>query len=63
MKIHQKPDEDGTVEPNGFVIVIDAMGATESYVEVKDFIKYQTGITNARRKAKVFKKNPEIFKR
>ena len=63
MKNHQKPDEDGTVEPNGFVIVIDAMGAKEFYVEVKDFIKYQTGITNARRKAKVFKKNPEIFER
>ena len=54
MKNHQKPDEDGTVEPNGFVIVIDAMGAKEFSVEVKDFIKYQTGITNARRKAKIF---------
>jgi hypothetical protein len=54
MICHQKPDEDGTVEPNGYVIVIDALGATEFYVEVKDFKKYQTGITNARRKAKIF---------
>ena len=56
-------DIEGNCEPDGFVLVIDAMGAKEFYVEVKDFIKYQTGITNARRKAKVFKKNPEIFER
>ena len=63
MICHQVKDKEGNCEPDGFIYVIDAMGAKESYIEVKDFKKHQTGISNARRKAKVFKKNPEIFER
>jgi hypothetical protein len=53
-------DKEGNCEPDGFLMVIDAMGAKEFCVEVKDFKKYQTGITNARRKADILMKNPEI---
>jgi hypothetical protein len=30
-------DIEGNCEPDGFILVIDAMGAKEFYVEVKDF--------------------------
>jgi hypothetical protein len=46
-------DKEGNCEPDGFLRVIDAMGAKEFYVEVKDFKKHQIGITNARRKADI----------
>ena len=60
MICHQVKDKEGNCEPDGFLMVIDAMGAKEFYVEVKDFKKYQTGITIARRIADILMKNPEI---
>ena len=56
---HQVPDEEGNCEPDG----IEAFGALESYVEVADFVKLQTGIKNAKLRADILKKNPEIQKR
>jgi hypothetical protein len=37
MICHQVKDKEGNCEPDGFIYVIDAMGAKESYIEVKDF--------------------------
>ena len=57
------PDEDGVVEPDGWVTCIDAHSYDESWIEVKDFIKHQTGIKYARRKSEILLKNPTIKER
>lgn len=53
---HKVPDKEGNCEPDGYVICIDAFGYHESYIEVADFIKSQTGIKNAKRKADILKR-------
>ena len=60
---HQVRDKEGNCEPDGYVHCIEAFGAYESYVEVADFVKLQTGIKNAKLRADILKKNPEIQKR
>ena len=57
------PGDDGKIEPDGYVVCIDSMGYAERYVEIAEFIKYQTGIKYAKRRGNILKGTPEVKER
>ena len=62
-KSHLVPGSDGTIEPDGYVVCIDAMSYAETDVEIADFKKYQTGIKHARRRGEILKRTPAVKER
>ena len=63
MKDYRVPGSDGTIEPDGYVVCIDAMSYAETDVEIADFKKYQTGIQHARRRGEILKRTPAVKER
>ena len=57
------PGDDGKIEPDGYVVCIEAMSYAEENIDIKDFIKYQTGIKYARRRGEILKRSPGVKKR
>ena len=62
-KDHRVPGDDGKIESDGYVVCIEAMSYAEENYDIKDFIKYQTGIKHARLRGEILKRNEEIKKR